>query len=61
MITLNLANKTYKPVYVPNEEDTCVKEYIRMIKDFKILLKKIKQQIKAFLLRHSLRYEGKSS
>ena len=34
MIALNLANNTYKPVYVPDEEDICVKEYIRMMKDF---------------------------
>ncbi len=42
MIALNLANNTYKPVYVPDEEDICVKEYIRMMKDFKTSLKKIK-------------------
>ena len=61
MIALNLANNTYKPVYIPDEEDICVKEYIRMMKDFKTSLKKIKQQVKAFLLRHGLVYDGKSS
>jgi len=45
----------YKPVYVPDEE------YIQMMKDFKISLRKIKQQVKAFLLRHGLVYDGKSS
>ena len=29
MIALNLANNTYKPVYVPDEEDICVKEYFQ--------------------------------
>ncbi|MBG9517065.1 hypothetical protein ABE47_34715 [Bacillus thuringiensis] len=38
-----------------------MKEYIRMLGDFKTSLKKIKQQIKAFLLRHGYAYEGKSS
>ncbi|MGL9997449.1 hypothetical protein IGJ41_002732 [Enterococcus sp. DIV1537a] len=61
MIALNLANNTYREVYVPDEEDVSVKEYIRMMDDFKKSLKKIKQQIKAFLLRHGLKYEGKSS
>ena len=46
MIALNLANNTYKPVYVPDEEDICVKEYIRMMKDFKTSLKK-KQLMKS--------------
>ncbi|KIU74031.1 transposase [Bacillus thuringiensis Sbt003] len=42
MIALNLANGTYKEVYVPEEEDVAVKEYIRMLGDFKTSLKKIK-------------------
>lgn len=41
-IATNLANGTYKAVYVPNDDDVEVKEYIRMIADFKIELKKIK-------------------
>lgn len=61
MIALNLANNTYNAVYVPDDEDVSVKEYIRMMDDFKKSLKKIKQQIKAFLLRHGFKYEGKSS
>lgn len=31
MIATNLANKSYKSVYVPNDHDVEVKEYIRMI------------------------------
>ena len=39
----------YHAVYVPTEDDESVKEYIRMRDDHKIALKKIKQQINAFL------------
>lgn len=35
MIATNLANKSYKSVYVPNDHDVEVKEYIRMMNDFK--------------------------
>lgn len=61
MIALNLANGTYKSVYVPQEDDVAIKEYIRMLADFKKALKKIKQQIKSFILRHGYVYEGKSN
>jgi len=59
-IAENLSNGTYKKVYVPCDEDVEVKEYIRMLDDFKKQQKKIKQNINAFALRHDLRYEGKS-
>ena len=59
-IAENLSNGTYKKVYVPCDEDVEVKEYIRMLDDFKKQQKKIKQNINAFTLRHDLRYEGKS-
>lgn len=36
MITSNLKNKTYKVVYVLNDDDLAVKEYIRMLDDTKI-------------------------
>ena len=42
-IAANLANGTYKSVYVPTDEDVEIKEYIRMMHDFKIELKKVKQ------------------
>lgn len=61
MIASNLANGTYKSVYVPQEDDVEVKEYVRMLSDFKTALKKVKQQIKALVLRHGYRYPGKSS
>lgn len=56
----NLAHGTYKSVYVPNTHDVEVKEYIRMLNDFKDELKKLKQQINALLLRHGYHYSGKS-
>ena len=42
---------TYSEVYVPDDEDNEVKEYIRMRDDQKLALKKIKQHIPAFVLR----------
>ena len=59
-IAANLANGTYKSVYVPTDEDVEIKEYIRMMHDFKIELKKVKQHINAFLLRFGHHYPGKS-
>lgn len=51
-----LAYHTYSPVHIPTEQDEQVKEYIRMRDDHKLALKKIKQQILAFCLRHGLVY-----
>jgi transposase len=53
-----LAFHTYSEVYVPTDEDNRVKEYIRMRDDQKLMLKKIKQQILAFVLRQGKRFEG---
>ena len=50
-IAINLANGTYKPVHIPDDEDLKVKEYIRMTNNFKKELKKIKQHILAYVLR----------
>ena len=50
-IAINLANNTYKAVHIPDDEDFKVKEYIRMMNNFKKELKKIKQQILAYILR----------
>ncbi|BAP85150.1 transposase [Paucilactobacillus hokkaidonensis JCM 18461] len=61
MIARNLASGTYKSVYIPDEEDLDVKEYVRMRKDFILALKKIKQEIGALTLRHGYSYSlGKS-
>lgn len=50
----------YHAVYVSTEDDDSIKEYIRMRDDNKTALKKIKQQINAFCLRHGYHYaQGK--
>lgn len=56
-----LAYHQYKAVYVPDEEDDAVKEYIRMRNDVKIQLKSTKQQIIAFCTRHGYIYDGKTT
>ena len=48
----------YHPVYIPTGEDDSVKEYLRMRDDHKLALKKLKQQINAFVLRHGNLYAG---
>lgn len=60
-IAINMANGTYKAVYVINEDDAAVKEYIRMVDDFKVERKKVKQHINAFTLRQGHKYPGKSN
>lgn len=57
LIAKCLAYHTYSPVYVPTAADEQVKEYIRMRNDHKQALKKVKQQIQAFCMRHGYRYE----
>lgn len=59
-IASNLANGSYNAVYVPNDHDIEIKEYIRMMNDFKTESKKVKQHINAFTLRLGKKYEGKS-
>ena len=53
-----LAYHTYSPVHIPTEQDEQVKEYLRMRDDHKLALKKVKQQILAFCLRHGFTYTG---
>jgi transposase len=60
MIASNLANNTYKAVYVPDDEDVATKEYIRMRNSFRKNLKRVKQHIISFMLRQGIRYPGKS-
>ena len=56
-----LGTGTYKSVYVPDQEDDDVKQYIRMRDDHKLTLKKTKQQINAFCMRNGYVFtEGKS-
>lgn len=58
MIAQCLSYGGYHAVYIPTEEDAAVKEYLRMRDDHKLALKKVKQQINAFCLRHGYHYEG---
>lgn len=53
-----LAHHDYKPVNIPTDKDEQVKEYIRMRDDHKLALKKVKQQIQSFCLRHGKHYDG---
>jgi transposase len=55
-----LAQHNYSPVHIPTEKDEQTKEFLRMRDDHKLALKKVKQQILAFCLRHNYRYDGKS-
>ena len=56
MIVQCLSYGRYHAVYIPTEEDESVKEYLRMRDDHKLALKKVKQQINAFCLRHGQHY-----
>lgn len=51
-----LAQHNYSPVYIPTAKDEETKEYLRMRDDHKLAIKKIKQQILAFCLRHNYVY-----
>ena len=56
-----LAAGNYKKVYVPDDHDDQIKQYIRMRDDHKLALKKVKQQILSFCLRNGFKYsEGRS-
>lgn len=55
-----LAQHNYSPVHVPTASDEEVKEFLRMRDDHKLALKKVKQQILAFCLRHNYRFDGNS-
>ena len=48
----------YHPVVIPTEEDEAVRDYLRMRDDHQGALKKLKQQINAFVLRHGCSYVG---
>ena len=55
-----LAQHNYSPVHIQTATDEQIKEFLRMRDDHKLALKKIKQQILAFCLRHNYRYDGNS-
>ena len=55
-----LAFKQYKAVYICDDHDIEVRDYIRMRDDHKLQLKKLKQQINAFCMRNGYVYtEGR--
>jgi transposase len=58
MIAQCLSYGGYHAVYIPTGDDDSVKEYLRMRDDHKLALKKVKQQINAFCLRHGFQYPG---
>ncbi len=58
LIARCLAHRDYSPVHIPTEQDEQTKEYIRMRDDHKLALKKVKQQILSFCLRHNYRFDG---
>lgn len=55
-----LAQHNYSPVHIPTATDEETKEFLRIRDDHKLALKKVKQQILAFCLRHNYRYDGNS-
>ena len=58
LIARCLAHHDYSPVHIPTDQDEQTKEYLRMRDDHKLALKKVKQQILAFCLRHNYRYDA---
>ena len=61
MIATNLMHGSYKSVYVPNEDDEDIREYLRMISSIKDMIKVTKQKIKALLLRQGKHFDGKEN
>ena len=56
-----LATGNYKAVYIPDDHDDEIKQYIRMRDDHKLAIKKVKQQILSFCLRNGYKYtQGKN-
>ena len=58
LIARCLATGTFHAVHIPTKEDEQVKEFVRMRDDQSLHLKKTKQQILAFCLRHGYRHKG---
>ena len=51
-----LAYGGYRAVYIPSAQDEAVRDYLRMRDDHKLMLKRIKQQILAFCMKHNKVY-----
>ena len=60
MIAQCLGHGGYRPVYIPDDEDDSIKEYIRMRDDHQAAMIRIKQQINAYCTRNGYHYpDGK--
>lgn len=59
LIARCLAQHNYSSVHIPTTTDNKIKEYLRMRSDHKLALKRVKQQINSFCLRHDCHYERK--
>ncbi|MDH5444810.1 MAG: IS110 family transposase [Gammaproteobacteria bacterium] len=49
------------PVYVPNREDEAIRDLSRAREDAMLVQKAARQRLKSFLLRHDIRYQGKTA
>ena len=49
------------PVYVPDREDEAIRDLSRAREDTMLVQKSARQRLKSFLLRHDIRYAGKTS
>jgi len=49
------------PVYVPSREDEAIRDLSRAREDTMLVQKSARQRLKSFLLRHDIRYQGKTS
>ena len=49
-----------RPIYVPNESDEALRDLVRGREDAVVVGRQAKQRLKAFLLRHGLRYRGRA-
>jgi transposase len=47
-------------VYVPDQDDEAIRDLVRTRADIQKALRKVKQQINAFLLRHGISYPGRT-
>ena len=58
LIARCLAHHDYSPVHIPTKQDEQTKDYLRMRDDHRLALKRVKQQILSFCLRHNYRFNG---
>lgn len=49
------------PVYVPDPEDEAIRDLSRAREDAMLVQRSARQRLKSFLLRHDIRYQGKTS